>query len=653
MLVSISSNEVFLLLSLGMTMSRYRYLGRYLAYLKQNNIDLQSIGFFKNISNNPLSDSEKDELAKYIIESHDFEVRLFTLAGERNTEKLLDALVDYIAVNGVDEITLKILTDNEIYLELLQEDIYETLKKEPYKNMVLANYLDFSIIGHQILLEQYGDLFLIHSILLRNVFRDRVFYADNFNIRVSLQIIRKQQIEEVDWVCLKEMVIKEIKDIGNIDEHVNILNFILALTYMDKIFVENILVEIYKMSKLYSNIALMKLASIQSQYAYREMLSFMLTSEDRKERYKYAVKLMMAYPHNGSSIYSYAMELNDERLIQTLNDVAKKFNIQTEISEKYKEIFEVKDEKIQLIPKGTIISELLFDLAKDIKANTFYMAVGFTFSSGLRLLYPLINYIYDAGGTIELITGSLQSFENEGRNNKIDKGTVIFLNKLIDEINLNLFTYTDTFYHGKFYYLANDEKAYILIGSSNISKTAFLGNYELDTLITVDLKNEKNQFLYWYEEFRQQCKMISHLDDTKYENFKWESELDIYSSKYVHRLSNAEVKQKINELTDEDTRFRLNSWINHNPSEIYSNLGILSLQDYIVFLYAERGLAVFESFIPNNAYYTFKYFDFDELLKNVSSLTKTQMVLSSDFVGRGYHISDRDRLETKIHRLFG
>ena len=33
------------------------------------------------------------------------------------------------------------------------------------------------------------------------------------------------------------------------------------------------------------------------------------------------------------------------------------------------------------------------------------------------------------------------------------------------------------------------------------------------------------------------------------------------------------------------------------------------------------------------SYYTFKYFDFDELLKNVSSLTKTQMVLSSDFVG--------------------
>ena len=91
--------------------------------------------------------------------------------------------MDYIAVNGVDETTLKILTDNETYLELLQEDIYETLKKEPYKNIVLANYLDFSITGHQILLEQYDVLFLIHSILLRNVFKDRVFYADNFNIR--------------------------------------------------------------------------------------------------------------------------------------------------------------------------------------------------------------------------------------------------------------------------------------------------------------------------------------------------------------------------------------------------------------------------------------------------------------------------------------
>lgn len=69
------------------------------------------------------------------------------------------------------------------------------------------------------------------------------------------------------------------------------------------------------------------------------MISFMLTSGDRKERYKYAVKLMMAYPKNGSSIYAYAAELNDDRLMKTLDEVAEKFNIQTSFSDKYEKLF--------------------------------------------------------------------------------------------------------------------------------------------------------------------------------------------------------------------------------------------------------------------------------------------------------------------------
>lgn len=75
------------------------------------------------------------------------------------------------------------------------------------------------------------------------------------------------------------------------------------------------------------------------------------------------------------------------------------------------------------------------------------------------------------------------------------------------------------------------------------------------------------------------------------------------------------MNNKIQELSDEETQFRLNSWMKHEPTDIYSELGIASLQDYIVFLFAEKGLAVFESFIPGNAYYTFRYFDLDELLK--------------------------------------
>lgn len=38
-----------------------------------------------------------------------------------------------------------------------------------------------------------------------------------------------------------------------------------------------------------------------------------------------------------------------------------------------------------------------------------------------------------------------------------------------------------------FYYLCNEDYAYIIIGSSNISKTAFRSNFELDILHKVKL----------------------------------------------------------------------------------------------------------------------------------------------------------------------
>ena len=50
------------------------------------------------------------------------------------------------------------------------------------------------------------------------------------------------------------------------------------------------------------------------------------------------------------------------------------------------------------------------------------------------------------------------------------------------------------FYHGKFYYIANDNKAFVIIGSSNISKTAYLNNYELDRLFEIDCNNPEEQY---------------------------------------------------------------------------------------------------------------------------------------------------------------
>ena len=78
----------------------------------------------------------------------------------------------------------------------------------------------------------------------------------------------------------------------------------------------------------------------------------------------------------------------------------------------------------------------------------------------------------------------------------------------------------------------------------------------------------------------------------------------------------------------------------------------MTINKYIALLYSDIGMAVFESFTPDNAYYTFRYFDFDALLNNLSSMTKKQMSVSSSLLHRGYHISDQDRLEQRIGKLF-
>ena len=96
----------------------------------------------------------------------------------------------------------------------------------------------------------------------------------------------------------------------------------------------------------------------------------------------------------------------------------------------------------------------------------------------------------------------------------------------------------------------------------------------------------------------------------------------------------------------------MNLWLNYGPGEVYSQLSIDALYNYLAFLYPEKELAVFESFEPGNAYYTFRYTDFEGLLSQMSALTKTQMLVASNFLGRGYHIQEKDRLEERIKKYF-
>jgi len=289
---------------------------------------------------------------------------------------------------------------------------------------------------------------------------------------------------------------------------------------------------------------------------------------------------------------------------------------------------------------------------KNIK--TFYSAVGYAYGSGLQMLENSIQILKGRFGECELIVGALQNYANHNAENKIDKKSVKYLNLLIQEKNIRLYTNTQTFYHGKFYYMSNDEKAFIIIGSSNISKTAFQNNFELDVIYIVDKGGEEdNTFLNWYYGLRDNCQYIDLLDENNFEERNWASELDVFHSLKTRTLSVNEMKQRIDDITEEERKFRLNLWLSKKPTEMYENVDIESFKEYIMFVFAENKLVVFESLLNNNAYYVFKYKNnLVELLTNIKCMSKTQMSLSEHYINKGYHVQYKDKIEKKIEQFF-
>ena len=259
-----------------------------------------------------------------------------------------------------------------------------------------------------------------------------------------------------------------------------------------------------------------------------------------------------------------------------------------------------------------------------------------------------------------MIVGALQNYGSGLLDYKINKDTAKYLNDLIDTDKIELFTNQHVFYHGKFYYLSNQEKAYIITGSSNLSATAFNKNYEMDVIQVVKKGSKQDlAFLKWYEELRTDCIELQHLDENKFEEFGWNSELDVFSN-VGHsdvkngRISVKAVLEKLKELSDEETQFRIKLWMKYNPA-IYDKdfIEIESLKGYSMFVFEENKLVVFESFEPRNSYYTFRCpHGVENLIKEIKSMSKTDMRMSENFVVRGNHTKNRENLIARIDRVF-
>ena len=314
---------------------------------------------------------------------------------------------------------------------------------------------------------------------------------------------------------------------------------------------------------------------------------------------------------------------------------------------------------LRILKKNTI-GKIINEIAKRENITTFYVAVGFAFRSGLMMIEDIFNLIYASHGKCQMIVGALQNYGSGLLDYKINKDTAKYLNDLIDTDKIELFTNQHVFYHGKFYYLSNQEKAYIITGSSNLSATAFNKNYEMDVIQVVKKGSKQDlAFLKWYEELRTDCIELQHLDENKFEEFGWNSELDVFSN-VGHsdvrngRISVKAVLEKLKELSDEETQFRIKLWMKYNPA-IYDKdfIEIESLKGYSMFVFEENKLVVFESFEPRNSYYTFRCpHGVENLIKEIKSMSKTDMRMSENFVVRGNHTKNRENLIARIDRVF-
>lgn len=296
-------------------------------------------------------------------------------------------------------------------------------------------------------------------------------------------------------------------------------------------------------------------------------------------------------------------------------------------------------------------------LTNEIDVVNIYLATGFLYKSGLELISPSIKKCSQNTGQIEMVVGSLQKYNrvlqsDSSKIHTMDKATAQYLDEWIKENHVQLKTIEDRFYHGKFYLLEGKEKSCVLIGSSNISSSGFMGNHEFNVLYILDTTSSL------FDQFKQQFKdiwnngiVIEGLDPEKF--MEMTKEHDHFSTvSTIKKLEQTDVRNKIEDLSEEQVKKRLKMWLQRNPTNVYSELGIASLKGYILFEYKEYDLWVLESFDAGNAYYYFRNVELEDLIKTIKPLSKTDIFHLSDMQKRGYHIKNESSLELSISSLF-
>lgn len=322
--------------------------------------------------------------------------------------------------------------------------------------------------------------------------------------------------------------------------------------------------------------------------------------------------------------------------------------------DKYKSIIdEVVDGKHEfksvIVEGNENLSSYINFICKYIKSYKINMAIGYVFDSGLELIKETFDFVLDNKYECNLVVGSLQNYDKGNLVEKIKlditSNTIHKLNKLISD-GINIRTLNDRFYHGKLIILEGEKVNIIIIGSSNISASAYLGNYEINTLLVFNKNSsEFNQYKNWFDTFWNNCDIVNFIDINTIECISPKIEKDL------EEVSNRDMIKIIDNIEDKSIKERFNYWLSKKPHTIHKNLGIKSLDNYIAFEY-DNEIIVFDSYYLGNSYYYFYEYDFKELLKLLKDRSKTEIFQISNMSKRGYHINDKEKLNKKRDDIF-
>lgn len=301
------------------------------------------------------------------------------------------------------------------------------------------------------------------------------------------------------------------------------------------------------------------------------------------------------------------------------------------------------------------LSYHLLEISKIIEITELKVAVGYLYDTGLNMISSIIENVFQQDKKIKCIIGSLQNYYKASSEKKvkieINRETISLLN-YYSTTNMQVRTLKERFYHGKIFILEGKKVDCVIIGSSNISASAFNKNYELNELKIISKNNRgKNQYEYYFENLWEKCYDIEMIDENIIEFVDYNKLVDGVSEsnridyKYILNIISEEIE-------DESVKERFKLWITKNPTEIYTNLEIKSLTGYIAFVYKEYNLIVLDSKNSNNGYYYFYGYELDRLLQIIRNATKTEIFKLAEMKKRGYHISNINKLEDNIEKVF-